>query len=148
MLRMTDNYITAVNDNEIFVFGSNEAGRHDGGAARLALEFGAIYGQGEGLQGHTYAIPTVTGDMRARLSLASIQHAVQRFIAVADEHQELTFYVTQIGCGIAGWKPEDIAPLFIGATQCSNIYLPPNFWDILFSECGVELTSIEDCRTV
>ncbi|MBQ3709835.1 MAG: hypothetical protein II887_03940 [Bacteroidales bacterium] len=109
--------------NEIFVFGSNLQGMHGGGAARIAVErFGAIMGQGIGLQGHSYAIPTMQGGPN------TIRPYVDEFIKFAQQHPELTFLVTRIGCGIAGFKPADIAPLFANAVDVENIHLPEDFW--------------------
>ena len=108
-----------------FVFGSNSQGHHNGGAARTALKWGAIYGQGEGLQGQTYAIPTM---------FASVQNIVpyaDRFIEFARLHPEMKFLLTEIGCGIAGFSPKDIAPLFKKSRSIENIYLPQRFWSIL-----------------
>ena len=126
LTRVTPNWIEDLQEGQIFVFGSNEAGHHDGGAARIALEkFGAVYGQGRGLQGRSYAIPTMTD------SLASIAHEVDEFIMFADSHPDMTFLVTRIGCGIAGWRVEDIAPLFARAYSLPNVYLPAEFWKVL-----------------
>ena len=111
---------------EIFVFGSNLAGRHDGGAARVAVEkFGAVYGQGVGLQGQSYAIPTMQG------GVDTIKPYVDEFIRFADSRSELTFLVTRIGCGIAGFRDEEIAPLFALAYSLPNVYLPASFWKVL-----------------
>ena len=99
--------ITDLKLNEIFVFGSNLAGSHGGGAARLAYNcFGAIWGQGVGLQGHSNAIPTMQGGVEA------IKSYVDEFIRFAQTRQDHKFFVTQIGCGIAGYKVDEIAPLF------------------------------------
>lgn len=126
LTRVTPNWIEDLQEGQIFVFGSNEAGHHDGGAARIALEkFGAVYGQGRGLQGRSYAIPTMSG------SLAAISREVDEFIMFADSHPDLTFLVTRIGCGIAGWRDEDIAPLFARAYSLPNVYLPAEFWKVL-----------------
>lgn len=126
LTRVTPNWIEDLQEGQIFVFGSNDMGHHDGGAARIALEkFGAIYGQGRGLQGRSYAIPTMTG------SLAAIAREVDEFIMFADSHPDLTFLVTRIGCGIAGWRDEDIAPLFARAYSLPNVYLPAEFWKVL-----------------
>lgn len=104
----------------IFVFGSNEAGRHGAGAALYAREKkGAVYGQGYGLWGQSFAIPTKDVQVRT-LPIAAVHIYVARFIAYAKEHPELTFQVTQIGCGLAGLKPEQIAPMFADA--------PDNCW--------------------
>ena len=123
--RITPERIETLQPGHIFVFGSNHFGHHAGGAARYALDhFGAEWGNGEGLQGQSYAIPTMEG-------LDSTKQAVQRFITFARQHQELTFLVTPIGCGIAGYTPHEIAPLFADAQSLANIYLPASFLKIL-----------------
>lgn len=128
MSRITPTKITELAESEIFVFGSNLAGMHAGGAAKAALDnFGAIWGQGVGLQGQSYAIPTMQGDIE------TIRPYVDEFIAFAIQHTELRFYVTPIGCGIAGFTPADIAPLFKDAVMVGNIYLPKSFWSALES---------------
>lgn len=116
--------ITRLNQSEIFVFGSNEAGRHGAGAAK----WGAKYGQGEGLQGLTYAIPTKDHNIRT-LPLEKIDIYVARFFSFALAHSGLTFLVTPIGCGLAGYKPEDIAPLFLkhSPSLIPNIRMPEEF---------------------
>ncbi|WP_294720325.1 A1S_2505 family phage non-structural protein [Prevotella sp.] len=124
--RITPDYINSLAENEIFVFGSNLAGMHGGGAARTArLHFGAVMGQGTGLQGHSYAIPTMQGGPE------TIQPYVDEFIGFAAQHPELRFLVTRIGCGIAGFDAEDIAPLFEKAKKVDNICLPEDFWKCL-----------------
>ena len=121
--RITPQFVKTLADNEIFVFGSNLAGMHGGGAARIALnQFGAIWGQGVGLQGKSYAIPTMHGGVNL------IQPYVDEFIIFAEEHPEMHFLVTRIGCGIAGFKDEEIAPLFQRAVNLSNVSLPETFW--------------------
>ena len=121
--RITPDNIRKLDDNEIFVFGSNIQGAHGGGAARLAYErFGAIMGQGVGLQGQSYAIPTMQGGVNTILPY------VEEFITFAKQHPEMTFLVTKIGCGIAGFRPAEIAPLFAGAVEVENIHLPQDFW--------------------
>lgn len=127
-MRYTPNNITHLEDGEIFVFGSNEAGIHGAGAAKLALKWGAKMGQGVGLYGQTYAIPTKDHNIKT-LDLVSIADYVADFLDFADLHPELTFLVTQIGCGLAGYTPEDIAPLF--ETYPLNVILPKEFVDIL-----------------
>lgn len=108
--------------NEIFVFGSNLAGSHGGGAARLAYNrFGAIWGQGVGLQGQSYGIPTMHGGVEA------IKPYVDEFIEFAKQHPEYQFLVTKIGCGIAGFTTDEIAPLFQKAIDVENIILPESF---------------------
>ena len=124
--RVTPELITQLGENEIFVFGSNLAGMHGGGAAYIALKkFGAKLGQGVGLQGQSYGIPTMQGGVE------TIAPYVDEFIAFAREHKELQFLVTRIGCGIAGFDAEEIAPLFVEAKDVENISLPLDFWDIL-----------------
>lgn len=121
--RVTPERITNLRPGEIFVFGSNLAGMHAGGAARIAAErFGAIMGQGVGLQGQSYAIPTMQGGVN------TIQPYVDDFLRFADCHPGMTFLVTRIGCGIAGFTPAEIAPLFAGAVNIPNIHLPLDFW--------------------
>lgn len=125
-MEYTPENIHTLNTNEVFVFGSNLFGQHGGGAARTALnKFGAIQGQGVGLQGQSYAIPTMQGGVE------TIKPYVDEFINLAKEHRELKFYVTRIGCGIAGFRDEDIAPLFAAATDAANIILPKTFADII-----------------
>lgn len=122
LTRVTPNWIEDLQEGQIFVFGSNDMGHHDGGAARIALEkFGAVYGQGRGLQGRSYAIPTMSG------SLDAIARGVDEFIMFADSHPDMTFLVTRIGCGVAGWRDENIAPLFARAYSLPNVYLPAEF---------------------
>jgi hypothetical protein len=120
--RITPSKINVLKENEIFVFGSNIKGAHLGGAARAAYnKFGAEWGNGEGLQGKSYALPTMEG-------LDSTKTAVEHFTHCAKEHQELVFFVTPVGCGIAGYTSKEIAPLFRDAAQLSNVYLPISFW--------------------
>ena len=124
-MRTTPDFITHLGENEIFVFGSNLAGHHGGGAARIAYErFGAKMGQGVGLQGQCYAIPTMHGGVE------DIRPYVDEFIAFAQAHGELTFLVTRIGCGIAGFRDEEIAPLFADAHLLPNVVLPKG-WRII-----------------
>ncbi len=127
--RVTPSYVTHLNDNEIFVFGSNIQGHHRGGAALDALKnFGAIMGQGVGLQGQSYGIPTMQGGVK------DIKPYVDEFIAFAKAHPELKFLVTRIGCGIAGFKDKEIAPLFVEVAKMENVYLPAGFWEVLDGE--------------
>ena len=117
--RTTPEFITELQPNEIFVFGSNLKGMHGGGAAYIAYrKFGAIMGQGVGLQGQSYAIPTMQGGVE------TIRPYVDEFIAFAKENKNMTFLVTRIGCGIAGFTDEEIAPLFEKAHDVENIVLP------------------------
>ena len=105
--RFTPERITELGENEIFVFGSNLAGAHGGGAALLAYrKFGAIWGQGVGLQGQSYGIPTMQGGVE------TIAPYVDEFIVFAQAHPEQTFFVTKIGCGIAGFSEAEISPRY------------------------------------
>ena len=120
--RFTPEHIAVLEPGEIFVFGSNLAGAHGGGAARAArIHFGAVMGQGIGLQGRSYAIPTMQGGPE------TIKPYIDDFILFAKQHPELTFLVTPIGCGIAGFQARDIAPLFASAIDVENIILPRQF---------------------
>ena len=122
----TPDRIVSIKADEVFVFGSNLQGMHMGGAARLAYErFGAVWGQGVGLQGRSYAIPTMQGGVE------TIAPYVDGFLEFASKHPELKFLVTRIGCGIAAFTPEEIAPLFSGALELANVILPKDFVDIL-----------------
>ena len=128
ILRVTPEYITSLKPNEIFVFGSNLAGMHGGGAARMAhMLFGAEMGVGVGRTGQCYAIPTMQGGVE------TIRPYVDEFIEYAEQHPELLFRVTRIGCGIAGFTKEEIAPLFHAASDMENISLP-NGWRELINE--------------
>lgn len=131
LARRTTGVVTAVAEGECFVFGSNEAGRHGRGAAAQARRFGARYGVGEGPAGRTYAIPTKPADLRQRLSLDRIGRSVETFVAYAASHPDCIFLVTEIGCGLAGYEPADMAPLFAGAVPLSNVFLPASFWRVL-----------------
>ena len=113
----TPEFITELNTNEIFVFGSNIRGVHGGGAARVAnIKFGAEWGVGEGLTGQCYA-----------LGVDYIAGKVQNFLSCAKSHPEFQFYVTKIACGIAGFKVEEIGPLFADAISMENVILPKEF---------------------
>jgi hypothetical protein len=118
----TPERISELKPNEIFVFGSNLSGSHGGGAALLAYErFGAIWGQGVGLQGQSYGIPTMHGGVDA------IKPYVDEFIEFAKVHPEYKFLVTKVGCGIAGFTTREMAPLFQDAIDVGNIILPKEF---------------------
>lgn len=118
----TPERISELKPNEIFVFGSNLSGSHGGGAALLAYRrFGAIWGQGVGLQGQSYGIPTMHGGVEA------IKPYVDEFIEFARLHPEMKFLVTKIGCGIAGFREDEIAPLFNDAIDVENVILPKEF---------------------
>lgn len=129
MNRVTNPKITELKENEIFVFGSNTAGIHGAGAARLAFEkFGAKWGIGFGLEGQSFAIPS-KNDKIVTMQLAAIENYVEAFIAFAKCKPELTFMVTEIGCGLAGLTVEQMAPMFKGGIEIENIYLPARFWN-------------------
>ena len=123
--RVASDRIDTLGEKEIFVFGSNIQGMHGGGAARMAHQrFGAEWGVGEGLTGRTYALPTMEGP-------ESFKHAVEHFTACAKEHPDLIFLVTAVGCGIAGYTPQEVAPLFGEAAALENVYLPQSFRAVL-----------------
>ena len=122
----TPEFITELKTDEVFVFGSNLAGMHGGGAAYVAFKkFGAVMGCGVGLRGQSYAIPTMQGGVE------TIKPYVDEFITVASAHPELFFYVTRIGCGIAGFRDKEIAPLFADAFGLENVCLPETFVKVL-----------------
>ena len=123
--RITPDWIDQLEENDVFVFGSNEQGLHQGGAAAFAVKhFGAVMGQAEGMQGQSYAIPT-TGDTQR------FAQAVQRFIDYAAAHPDQRFLVTRVGCGNAGRGVREVARLFIDAIKIENICLPEDFWEVL-----------------
>ncbi|MCR4658701.1 MAG: hypothetical protein K5650_00190 [Bacteroidales bacterium] len=123
--RVASDNVRKLADSEVFVFGSNVQGMHGGGAAWFAHKnFGAEWGVGEGLTGRTYALPTMEGE-------AALKKAVERFTSCAEQHPELTFLVTAVGCGIAGYTPQEVAPLFKEASTLANVYLPQVFWDVM-----------------
>ncbi len=126
--RITPENIKRLEDNQVFVFGSNLSGRHGKGAAKTALGWGAKWGQAKGLQGKTYGIPTKDASVRKTLSVNEISIFVNEFILFAIQNPQLTFLVTEIGCGLAGLKPKEIAPLFKNTINIENIYLPEKFW--------------------
>lgn len=118
----TPEFITSLEPDEVFVFGSNIGGCHGGGAARIAWrKFGAEWGVGEGLTGQCYALPTMEG------GVDYIAGKVRSFIDCAKEHPELKFFVTKVACGIAGFSVEEIGPLFADAIGMENVILPEEF---------------------
>ena len=124
--RIAPDRITELKNNEIFVFGSNLQGSHGGGAAAIvAKQFGAIWGQGVGLQGESYGIPTMHG------GIEEIKPYVDEFIEFAKQNPNLKFLVTRIGCGIAGFTEEEMAPLFSEGANVENVYLPDTFLEII-----------------
>lgn len=121
--------VASLRENEIFVFGSNLQGAHGGGAAAAAMSrFGAVWGQGVGLQGRSYAIPTMQGGPE------TIAPYVDEFVDFAAQHPELRFLVTRIGCGIAGFTDEQMAPLFRAAAPLANVCLPLSFQRLIGSD--------------
>ncbi len=113
----------------IFVFGSNWAGKHGAFAAKFAKQYcGAVYGQPEGLQGSSYALPTMTSQIRP-LTLSQIKENVDIFIEFALSNSHLTFFVTRVACGSAGYTDNQIAPLFQKVSE--NCLLPPEWKDVL-----------------
>ena len=131
--RITPDNVTKLLDKQVFVFGSNLSGRHGKGAAKTALSFGAKWGQAKGLQGRTYGIPTKDAAIKRVLNINEIKPFVDEFIEFAKVNESLIFLVTEIGCGLAGYKPKDIAPLFQEALDVKNILMPKRFWHKLIS---------------
>lgn len=126
--RVTPDNITEILENEVFVFGSNLSGRHGKGAAKTALGWGAKWGQAAGIQGKTYGIPTKDKSIRRALRVDEIKPFVDDFIEWVKYHTGNVFYVTEIGCGLAGHSYKDIAPLFEGCKDLENVKLPAKFW--------------------
>lgn len=123
--RTTPAKITRLGTKEVFVFGSNGAGRHEGGAALYALEhFGAVMGKGHGPQGKCYAIDTMSGP-------EVMERDVKAFVEYARKHKDKIFLVTPVGCGIAGLHPSDVAPHFASCKELENVTLPKEFWKII-----------------
>jgi hypothetical protein len=126
---ITPNYIKELKENEVFVFGSNRQSKHGKGAALTARnKFGAIYGQSEGLQGQSYAI--ITKELRKDyqpVSLQEVKEGVDTFIQFAKDNENLTFYVVELGCNLAYFTVEEIAPLFRPVMRLKNVYLPERF---------------------
>jgi len=132
-MKYTPEIITGLNQNQVFVFGSNLAGKHNGGGARVALEkFGAIYGQAFGIQGQSYAIPTL-GFNFEKISLEEIRLYIDLFFNYAFNHPQYEFLVTKIGCGIAGYDILEIAPLLLNPFK--NIILPKEFVEAQNNAC-------------
>lgn len=129
--RITPDKILSVGPNELFGFGSNESGIHGAGAAKFAMTLGAIWGQAYGEQGRTFAIPTKDKTVRKTLPLDQIQKYVSRFLADAAKIPTKRILMTEIGCGLAGLTPLEVAPLFKGAELIMNVCLPASFWKVL-----------------
>ncbi len=125
--KFTPENITKLNDNEIFVFGSNMKGDHAGGAARIALEkFGAVMGQAEGPQGQSYAIPTLDENMN-KVTPEQLQASLERLAEYARVNSSTTFYLTKIGCGIAGFTEEEMIGIIADIKFPSNVTVPIEF---------------------
>ncbi len=132
--RNTPEIINHLEANEIFVFGSNKAGLHYGGAARVAANlFGAVIGEGIGLQGNSYAIPTLDENFN-QLHIQEVEGYVSSFVEYAKASTDKCFLVTKIGCGIAGFSVEDIAPLFKECIGTDNVVLPIEFENFILLE--------------
>ena len=126
MSKEDNTIITSLQEGHYFVFGSNEAGRHGKGAALCAKQyFGAVYGQGHGEQGNSYAVPTKDAKLKT-LPLTEIKKHVDVLLEHARNHPHKTFQVTRIGCGLAGYKDHQIAPMFKG--HPSNVYFLEKVW--------------------
>ena len=133
-MEFTPDKITKLEDNEIFVFGSNIQGKHGSGAAKDAIKlFGAVYGKGIGLHGKSYAIPTKNMDTNTPLRISVIREHVSAFLEFATNNPELKFYVTKIGCGLSKYKIDDIAPMFV--RHPSNVILSKEFTDCINMVC-------------
>ena len=130
-MRVSEKHIDKLEYDEVFVFGSNTEGMHAGGAARMAMNWGAIYGKAFGLQGKTFAIPTVDYTRSGKMSIDEIKKYVDEFLDFTIKNKDKKFLVTEIGCGIAGFKVSEIAPLFRKALEYSNVYLPERFINYL-----------------
>jgi hypothetical protein len=131
--RVTPERVTELKENEVFVFGSNLAGIHGAGAAKDALKFGAEMGNGVAWSGQTYALPTKDKRLRT-MPLHDIAFYLGGLCATIYNTQESIFLVTEIGCGLAGYTPDDIAPFFKPIMNCPNLYLPQRFWNVLLKE--------------
>lgn len=142
-------------NNDIFVFGSNNLGKHNGGAAKEAIEnYCAIYGQSRGLQGHSYAIVTLDATGENCVDTNMIEKEINEFLEFAHNRQELTFWVTKIGCGISGFSINDIAPLFANKVIPQNVILPkefvsPLYWcEYLYSPSKNKFFRIKNANTL
>ena len=133
-MRVTNPNITKLKPNEIFVFGSNLAGIHGAGAAKLAYEkFGALWGFGEGMKDQSYAFPTKDKHLET-LDLDDIQTSADSLLYTINLYPEYDFLITEVGCGMAGYNPYQIAPLFRDFVHLPNITLPFRFWQVLLQE--------------
>lgn len=133
MDRISREFIDLLEDDEIFVFGSNTEGLHIGGAAKLAKHWGAKNGQAFGLSGKTFAIPTIDYTKSGKMPIEELKEYIDKFLKFTQENKDKKFLVTKIGCGIAKFKIADIAPLFKDAMgdEYDNVYLPKSFVEYL-----------------
>lgn len=132
-MKFTPDNIVSLKKNQVFVFGSNEAGIHGAGAAKLAhKKFGAVWGAGFGLQGQSYAIPTKDLEIFT-LPLDRIEYYIYCFLVEAMEYPDTEFLVTKIGCGLAGYSETEIANLFKNKFIPENVTLPESFYNIINS---------------
>jgi len=130
--RVTPSSITKLRPLDVFVFGSNEAGIHGAGAALAAAQhFGATRSVANGPSGSSYAIPTKPRDLSVSLPLSTIEKYVAEFVAYATQQQDKCFLVTEIGCGLAGYQPAQIAPMFRDCAALPHVCLPQRFWVVL-----------------
>lgn len=130
-MNLTPNHISKLESGQVFVFGSNEKGMHGAGAAYLAHKrFGAKWGRGNGLSGQSYGIPTKDNRIK-KLSKEKVQEYVDQFIRFAEKNPHLHFLVTKIGCGLAHFTVDQIAPMFAPAALLSNVSLPEEFHQVL-----------------
>ena len=135
--RFTPELIKQLNENEVFVFGSNKAGNHAGGAARTAVEkFGAVMGQGEGIQGQSYAIPTIDENME-KVSLDDLQQSLFHFCLYAEQESDKTFYLTKIGMGIAGFTLDEMLEVVNRVDLPRNVIIPEEF-NVVYGYKGFE----------
>jgi len=132
--RITPEYIETLKENELFVFGSNLSGIHGAGGAKLAhKKFGAEWGVGVGFTGQCYAIPTKDYGISRTLKIDEIKLFIDEFIELASKNINYNFLVTRIGCGLAGYRDDEIALLFKDVVNFDNIFLPQSFWNIIKS---------------
>lgn len=143
MERITPSLIISLAPEEVFVFGSNTVGHHAGGAALMALSWGAVLGEGAGLRGQTYAIATLDERLEQR-AISDIMRDVLAFVEVAKANPELKFLVIEIGCGIAGFTPGSIAPMFRPCIELLNVHLPDRFWAVLNADFQAKVEELED----
>lgn len=123
---VTPELVESLKPGQVYVYGSDLLGLHVGRTARLAVEkFGAVMGEGSGLWGQSYGIPTMQGPAER------VKPYVEEFTDFAKYHRDMKFLVTKVGCGIAGFDAREIAPMFKEASELKNVWLPQEFWDVL-----------------